>query len=83
MHEDIKNNLQDPIPNKSRLSMIFNTAKQAYETPENAQLVSELGDLSSFFALIRIREKMRQDETGKRILKEQPRIKDFDTYNID
>lgn len=58
--------------------MILKTADRAFKRPEDANLISKLGDLTSFYSLIQIREKMKDSEIGQKILADQPRIKDFD-----
>jgi hypothetical protein len=58
-HSDIRENLVDPLPNDRRLKMILKTAERAFKRPEDANLISKLGDLTSFYSLIRIREKMK------------------------
>ncbi len=54
--------------------MLFSSAVGALRDPERADLVSQVGDLSSFHALRQIQIKMLADEVGKRVLSEKPRV---------
>ena len=54
----------------------------ALRNPERADLVSACGDLSSYEALQRIKRKMQQDEEGRAILMDKPRVTS-ETWNLD
>ena len=62
MHTDIVNNMDlgktEPC---ERTRLIFQKAGDAFLNPTDGQHISELGDLTSFYALHRARDKMRQE----------------------
>jgi len=72
-HQDIINNYEK-LTEPQRWSLIFQSALGAFRDPKRADLVSALGDLTSYPILLDIRDKMRKDPVGRRILEEQPRI---------
>ena len=57
-----------------RLSLLVSAGLGAMRNPERADLVSEVGDLSSQAALVKLRDKMLANETGRQILQDKPRV---------
>lgn len=75
IHTDILKNMDlQNTSGSSRRKLILESAINAFREPENGQHLSHLGDLTSYYALLRIRDKMTRSESGRRILKEQPRF---------
>eukprot|EP01016_Furgasonia_blochmanni_P050497 TRINITY_DN7813_c0_g1_i3.p1 TRINITY_DN7813_c0_g1~~TRINITY_DN7813_c0_g1_i3.p1 ORF type:complete len:258 (-),score=27.44 TRINITY_DN7813_c0_g1_i3:158-931(-) len=80
-NQDIVQNFE-PINEMQRWQLIVQSALGAFRDPERADLVSSLGDLTSFSVLLDLKEKMERDETGRQILREKPRIKDLDMSQL-
>jgi len=73
--QDIKANYH-PIKSESeRLSKVLESSVKALLYPKEAQHLSTFGELSSYYVLKAIRQKMTQDSVGLQILKEKPRIR--------
>lgn len=83
IHADILRNMDlQNTAGSTRRKLILESSINAFKEPENGQHLSHLGDLTSYYALLRIRDKMIKSESGRRILKEQPRFTgelDFET----
>lgn len=75
VHADIVRNMD--LENTSglpRRKLIVESAVNAFKDPDNGQHLSHLGDLTSYYSLIRIRDRMLKSPTGRSILKDQPRL---------
>lgn len=71
---DLIKNFTSVNSNNERLTKMFFSAVKGIQDPDDGTHISELGDLSSMNSLRWIKWKMEQNEEGRRILKEQPRI---------
>jgi ubiquinone biosynthesis protein COQ4 len=74
--------------NPERIKMMIKSAINGLADPENGTHISELGDLSSMNTLRWIKTKMENDEVGRLILQEKPKVnestinfKQLETYN--
>jgi len=60
--------------NLNRYNLILKSAVDSVKDPEDAQHVSELGDLTNINSLKQIKTRMQATEEGKHILSQKPRI---------
>ncbi|KAM3145911.1 hypothetical protein pb186bvf_001889 [Paramecium bursaria] len=60
--------------NLSRLQLILQTAIKAYRYPTEANHLSHLGELSGYYCIKDIHNKMLNHPTGQRILRDKPRV---------
>ncbi len=70
----------ESLTNPSRLGLLLRSAVGALRDPTRADLVSTVGDLTSFHSLKQIQLKMMADPNGRRILQDKPRVTDT-TWN--
>lgn len=74
-HKDILEKMDvDTMSGTERRKLIVKKAIDAYREPTVAENIAELGDLTSFYALARAKDKMQRHPVGRRILEEQPRV---------
>ena len=59
-----------PVNNAQRITKLLECAVGALRDPTRADLVSQVGDLSSYHALKKIQAKMISDPTGRRVLRD-------------
>ena len=59
LHRDILSNIHtEPMDSSKRKGMILEKAIKSFSEPSNANNISELGDLTSYYAMCRARDKM-------------------------
>lgn len=75
MHADILSSIStDEMSDTARVGLIGRKAVDSLRDYTDGNNIAELGDLTSYYALGRARDRMRKSETGRRILEEQPRV---------
>jgi len=72
-HQDIIDNYVH-LSAGERIKTIFSSAIGAFRDPWRGDLVSALGDLTAYNALLNIKDKMLKDPVGRQILEDQPRV---------
>ena len=72
--KDIIVNYSHLSSNVTRLQLLLQASLTGIKNPEDAQSISKVGDLSNFHVLRWLRNEMKADPTGVRILDTKPRI---------
>jgi len=69
----------------SRVADVVRTASKAFVNPERGDLVALLGDLTADVAIRKMRDQMRDDPDGRKLLATRPRIRNSDVagWNLD
>lgn len=79
---DIIRNHKPITGNLERLSLLFQSAINAYKYPTEANHLSELGELGGYYCLQDIHRRMLNHSVGKQILSDKPRVNPT-TFNIE
>jgi len=81
--QDNKNGFShDNLTNLQKITVALHSATTAFNDPTRADAVASLGEITGNVALSKIFDRMMKDETGLRILTEQPRVNQ-ETVHID